>query len=426
MNDFSLTVQDVGEQGVLQRVQRFCPADIVGDDAAVIGVDPGQSLVVTTDVLVDGVHFSDRTTSPEDVGWRAAAANLSDLAAMGAFPLGITVGLTLRGDVSLTWVEGLYQGLYHCLQQYDTPILGGDVCRSPVVTVSITALGQVLPQRTIRRSGARVGDALVVTGYHGASRGGLELLLHPELGQNLDAAAAQTLILAHQRPKPRLDVLPILWQILDSSTGNAQSRIPPPFHPTPVAPRRKTEAVWSWGLPKWKNCRPRLHWFPWVRSDRGGSGDTPKSKIQQIGWTWLGGPHVPQFWGNLAVPRPQNLKSQIPTGMDSSDGLADAVVQICRASGVGAEIDRNLIPIPEALCRLVDPQQALEWALYGGEDFELVLCLPQSFAARFVACLGGNAAIVGRVVSTPQVLLTDPRGVYPSQVLSLEQGFQHF
>jgi hypothetical protein len=82
------TVETLGELGLLQRLMRFCPADVVGDDAAVMALPPGQQLVVTTDVLVDGVHFSDRTTAPEDVGWRAIAANLSDLAAMGASPPG--------------------------------------------------------------------------------------------------------------------------------------------------------------------------------------------------------------------------------------------------------------------------------------------------------------------------------------------------
>ena len=88
-----LTVGDLGEQGLLERLQRYCPPEIIGDDGAIVPLATNASLVITTDVLVDGVHFSDRTTSPEDGGWRAAAANLSDLAAMGASPLGITVGL---------------------------------------------------------------------------------------------------------------------------------------------------------------------------------------------------------------------------------------------------------------------------------------------------------------------------------------------
>jgi thiamine-monophosphate kinase len=113
-------VGDIGEKGLLERLQRFCPPEIIGDDAAVMATEPGQSLVVTTDVLVDEVHFSDRTTSPEDAGWRAVTANLSDLAAMGAVPLGITVGLGLRSDLLVSWVERLYQGMNECLQQYGT------------------------------------------------------------------------------------------------------------------------------------------------------------------------------------------------------------------------------------------------------------------------------------------------------------------
>jgi len=336
-------VRNIGEKGLLERLQRFCPPQVVGDDAAVIATQVGQSLVVTTDMLVDGVHFSDRTTSPEDVGWRATAANLSDLAAMGASPLGITVALGLPGDVAVSWVEQLYQGMTECLQQYDTAIVGGDVCRSPVITVAITAFGQVEPVHIIWRAAAQVGDAIVVTGVHGASRAGLELLLHPELGQNLSDVERTALIQAHQRPIPRLDVLPILWEILDSQ-------------------------------------------FPI-----------------------------------------QNPKSKIPiAGMDSSDGLADAVVQLCQISGVGAKIERNQIPIPGTLKNWVSPDQTLDWALYGGEDFELVLCLPPDTAQALVQQLGNGAAVVGAIADGSAVLLTDKTGKNPDQVLTLSQGFQHF
>ena len=209
----SLRVRDIGEKGLLERLQRFCPPEVVGDDAAVIETLQGRSLVVTTDLLVDGVHFSDRTTSPEDAGWRAAAANLSDLAAMGASPIGITVGLGLPGNVLVSWVERLYQGMTQCLQQYETFVVGGDICRSSVITLAITAFGQVAPTLVIRRSAAQVGNAIVVTGVHGASRAGLELLLHPERGQNLSHVQRVALIQAHQRPIPRLDVLPVLRDV---------------------------------------------------------------------------------------------------------------------------------------------------------------------------------------------------------------------
>ena len=327
-----MKVRDIGEKSLLERLQRFCPPEIVGDDAAVMDIQSGKSLVVTTDVLVDGVHFSDATTSPEDAGWRAAAANLSDLAAMGATPLGITVGLGLRSDVLVSWVERLYQGMTDCLQQYDTPIVGGDVCRSPVITIAITAFGQVHPSCIIRRSAAQVGDAIVVTGVHGAARAGLELLLHPDLGANLSDVERIALIQAHQRPQPRLDVLPILREVSGESVRVA--------------------------------------------------------------------------------------------GMDSSDGLADALVQICQASGVGAKIERSHIPMPPALNNW--SPQALDWALYGGEDFELVLCLPPELAIALVQQLGAEAAVVGTITPDSEVRLIDQTGKTPDQVLNLSQGFQHF
>ncbi len=332
----SQQIKDIGEQGLLERLQRFCPPEIIGDDAAVLETAPGQSLVVTTDVLVDGVHFSNITTSPEDAGWRAAAANLSDLAAMGASPLGITVGLGLPDELRVSWVERLYQGMTECLQKYNTPIVGGDIVRSPVTTLAITAFGQVNPSQIIRRSAAVVGNAIVVTGIHGASHAGLELLLHPELGQNLNNVEKMALIRAHQRPQPRLDVLPILWKIL-----------------------------------------------------------TPNSQLSFA-------------------------------GMDSSDGLADAIIQICRASGVGAVLEYRQIPVPKTFKHWLTESQALAYALYGGEDFELVLCLPQELALTFVQNLGEGAAIVGSITPGSKVLLHDEQKKFPDQVLSLSQGFQHF
>jgi thiamine-monophosphate kinase len=325
-------VRDIGEQGLLAQLQHFCPADIVGDDAAVLPFTAGQNLVVTTDVLVDGVHFSDRTTTPQDAGWRAVAANLSDLAAMGASPLGITVGLAVTGGLDVSWVLQLYQGISDCLKQYHTPLVGGDVCRSSVISIAITAFGQVSPNRIIKRAAAKVGDAIVVTGIHGASRAGLELLLNPELAQNLSEDERNFLIQAHQRPKPRLDVLPILWNILDSSTQIA--------------------------------------------------------------------------------------------GMDSSDGLADAVLQICRASHVGAILERTWIPLPSALKKLATRQW--DWVLYGGEDFELVLCLPPKAAEALVKQIGDSAAVIGKITPGDGVWLKDSTGAYADEELSLTKGFQHF
>ncbi|PAX59562.1 thiamine-phosphate kinase [Brunnivagina elsteri] len=335
-----MKVSDIGEQGLLKILQRFCPSEIIGDDGAVLNVDRDRNLVVTTDVLVDNIHFSEITTSPEDAGWRAVAANLSDIAAMGASPLGITVGLALPIDTQVDWVERLYQGMSECLQKYNTPIVGGDLVRSHITTISITAFGQVYPNRCIRRHTAKIGDAIVVTGIHGASRAGLELLLNPELGETINEADKQALILAHQRPQPRLDVLPILWDV------------------------------------------------------------SPDSEFTV-------------------------------SGMDSSDGLADAVLQICRASNVGAvlelqKLEWQKILVSEALKNWLTPTQILEYTLYGGEDFELVLCLPSELAEIFVKKIGDNAAIIGKITSNPQVILRDQINKNPDQVLTLNQGFQHF
>jgi thiamine-monophosphate kinase len=112
--------------------------------------------------------------------------------------------------------------------------------------------------------------------------------------------------------------------------------------------------------------------------------------------------------------------------MDSSDGLADAVLQICRASGVGAVIERTKIPLPSVLSQLVSAEKAMEWALYGGEDFELVLCLPSEPAKALVEQLGEGAAVIGEITTAKEVCLRDSTGNYMDELLTLSRGFQHF
>jgi thiamine-monophosphate kinase len=102
-----MLIGDLGERGLLKLITPYCLPQTIGDDGAIVHPPAGCELIVTTDVLVDGVHFSDRTTTAFDVGWRAVAANLSDLAAMGATPLGITVGLSLPPILPVAWLEQL-------------------------------------------------------------------------------------------------------------------------------------------------------------------------------------------------------------------------------------------------------------------------------------------------------------------------------
>ncbi len=332
----SQTIADLGELGLLQRLFQFCPGDVIGDDGAVVALPPDQRLVVTTDVLVDGVHFSDRTTAPTDVGWRAVAANLSDLAAMGATPVGITVGLSLPGHTPLTWVEGLYQGMAAGLTCWGGVVLGGDLCRADTKSVAITALGSVRPERALYRHRAQPRQAIVATGHHGLSRAGLELLLHPERGTGVAAADRDRWVAAHQRPQPRFDAIAALWQVL--------------------GPEANTDAI---------------------------------------------------------------------AAMDSSDGLANAVLHLCQASRVGATLQMADLPIDPAVVAWVGRSQAIDWCLYGGEDFELVLCLPWTQARALRATLGSDCAIVGETTATTSVELKLTDAASPA-VLSFNQGFQHF
>jgi thiamine-monophosphate kinase len=230
---------ELGEWQLIERLATFAPAGQFLDDAALLTTT--GTLVVNTDVLVEGVHFSDATTTAFDVGWRAAAANLSDLAAMGCCEaLGITVWLVTPGLTHWSWVEGVYSGLQACLEHHGGVLLGGD-CSSGVQRVlAVTALGSLPNGRDgeaalpIRRQDGHPGDLLVSSGAHGLSALGLALLQasaevdHSRLADTLiERAIAQ-----HQRPCPRFDAVRQLqgsrpigasWRVAgtDSSDGLA-------------------------------------------------------------------------------------------------------------------------------------------------------------------------------------------------------------
>ena len=151
-------------------------ADVVlgiGDDAALLAPPPGRQLVVTADTLNEGVHFP-RGTSPADVGWKALAVNLSDLASMGAEPAWCTLSLSLpQSDPA--WIEGFLDGFLDLAGQHGIALVGGDTTRGPL-SIAVTAMGLVEPGRALRRDGARVGDEVWVTGTLGDAAGGLALL----------------------------------------------------------------------------------------------------------------------------------------------------------------------------------------------------------------------------------------------------------
>ena len=170
-------------------------ADVVlgiGDDAALLAPPPGRQLVVTADTLNDGVHFP-RGTSPADIGWKALAVNLSDLASMGAEPAWCTLSLSLpQSDPA--WIEGFLDGFLDLAGQHGIALVGGDTTRGPL-SIAVTAMGLVEPGRALRRDGARVGDEVWVTGTLGDAAGGLALL---------DREAVPALRARLDRPTPRV------------------------------------------------------------------------------------------------------------------------------------------------------------------------------------------------------------------------------
>ena len=231
-----MRLRDLGEWELLRRLSAYATPGQFDDDAALLDEQSGRQLVVNTDVLVEGVHFSDVTIGPRDLGWRAAAANLSDLAAMGCTSVaGITVGLVAPGDTSWSWVEGVYDGFSEALTRHGGTLLGGDCSSGSQRLLSITALGHLSPGCAIRRGDGRPGDWLLSTGPHGLSRLGLALLLDQLEHTQVEALSPQQqeqAIRIHRRPQPRLDVVQALhrsrpagqpWRVggTDSSDGLA-------------------------------------------------------------------------------------------------------------------------------------------------------------------------------------------------------------
>jgi thiamine-monophosphate kinase len=188
-----------GELAAIERLRRrLGPARDgelwVGDDAAVVEV-PGGPLLLAADSVVDGVHFSLRWSSYADVGWKAMAVNLSDIAAMGGRAHRALV--TVAGPEG-TDLDGLYDGILEAADAYDCPVVGGDLTSAPglVITVALTGGLAVGVSRPVRRDGAAPGDLLLVTGALGASAAGLAAL-----GRGEDGART---VAAHRRPRPRL------------------------------------------------------------------------------------------------------------------------------------------------------------------------------------------------------------------------------
>ncbi|MCC3702150.1 thiamine-phosphate kinase [Rouxiella badensis] len=296
----------------------------IGDDCALLTVTDKQQIAVSTDTLVEGIHFL-KTISPADLGYKALAVNLSDLAAMGADPAWVSLALTLP-EVNTDWLEAFSDSLFEQLDYYGMQLIGGDTTRGPL-SMTLTIQGLVPAGRALLRSGARVGDWIFVTGTLGDSAAGLAIL-QDRLAVN-DDKASQALIKRHLRPQPR-------------------------------------------------------------------------------------------------VLQGQALRQLANSAIDISDGLISDLRHILKASDCGARIDLDLLPYSQEMQQYVDPEQAVKWALTGGEDYELCFTVPEINRGALevaLAQLGVRFTCVGQIAPLSEGIKYQRSG----ETVELEwQGFDHF
>lgn len=281
----------------------------VGDDCAILRLQPGERLATSVDTLVEGVHFP-HDMFPEDLAFRAISVAASDLAAMGARPLGMTVALTLL-QVDELWLNAFSQGLGQAVSEYDLPLVGGDTTRGPLA-ISVQVLGAVPPNDALLRGGAQIGDAVYVSGTLG------------------DSAAALAFMNGEWRPKP--------------------------LHAEALLERYN---------------RPRAR-----------------------------------------IPLGMSLLGRATAAIDVSDGLLADAGHIASASGVSIHIDTNRLPLSAAILSHESAENVLNWALAGGDDYELCFCLaPEEDVPE-------SCTRIGEV--------RQGEGVHTGLSIDIPPGYQHF
>ncbi len=304
----------------------------IGDDAAVLEQEAGRQLVVTTDMLVEGVHFRRDWSDPYSVGWKSAAVNLSDIAAMGAEPTFAFISIAFPAEETVEFLDRLYDGFVDCLNRYGARLAGGDTNTSPDrLVLSVTQMGTVRTGQALTRGGARVGDALLVTGTLGDSAGGLALLSKHGLARA--EKMSLELVQAHRRPQPRI-----------------------------VAAREAART------------------------------------------------------------------GKVHAAMDLSDGLAGDLQKLCAASHVGARLETAGLPLSEALCQCaaVLGLNAVDLALDGGEDYELLLAVAPADVEAVRAAMtstGMPVSQVGEIVKSGLCIVA-PNG--QDELPTERRGWDHF
>lgn len=198
----------MGEFGLINMIKKDTihdPGTVVvgiGDDAAVLLPTPRQLQLLTTDMLVENIHFDLGTTTAMQLGYKAVAVNLSDIAAMGGTPRHAVVSIGLPSAMPVDFVTGLYNGMKEICREYNVNIVGGDTVASPLgLVINVAILGEVEPAHVVRRSGAEPGDIVAVTNTLGNSSAGLALL---QRGEWEEFDFAWPLVTAHLTPRPQV------------------------------------------------------------------------------------------------------------------------------------------------------------------------------------------------------------------------------
>ena len=314
----------------------------IGDDAALLRVPSNHDLVVSTDTLNVGVHFP-HDTAPADIGWKALAVNLSDLAAMGATPAWCTLALSLP-DADTDWLDGFLDGFCALADVHDVALIGGDTTRGPL-SITITAHGLVPHGTALRRDGAQAGDDIWISGTLGDAAAGLAFLNLSPVG--VRGCAGESPIRA-------------------SSNATA-----------PCALAGARAGVRGWAE---RSCLvlPVPHPSPLPE----GEGD--KQLLMRLNRP------TPRIALGIA------LRGVASACIDISDGLAADLGHVLRASGVGAELELAALPMSAAL-REFDLAAREAFQLSGGDDYELCFTAPSTQAGRVRAAAAAVDTRVTRI-----------------------------
>lgn len=194
----------MGEFGFIEQIVKLCenlPSngfEGIGDDCAVLPIDGERSLLFSSDMLVEGVHFLRKATSPFDLGAKSLTVNLSDIAAMGGRPTATLLSLSIPKELNEGWIEEFMEGYTHCAERYGVALIGGDTTASTNdLVINITVIGVAESVNIKRRSAAAAGDKIYVTGKLGASGAGLRDIL--------DGRYETPNAMLHKRPTPRVE-----------------------------------------------------------------------------------------------------------------------------------------------------------------------------------------------------------------------------